>query len=638
MVYLRRRLLLLAAASATSALPRADRSPPPPPVENEVVSTRAWNLDAQCVPGDSCSGHWPELELGAISMKPNAGIAFSGGGSRSYAVSLSYIAALRELGLMDKLRYMTGISGGSWATTVYAYARSEYCCARGCKQTCEAAAQSRRPFNLTRVLSPPLPPDAVTAASLARMPAGSFLEGATRDIYATVTEKVLEAQGDEIWYETVASMYLEPVGIPSNKFFTWSNETASEILARNPKLAASPDAFVTVRGADAAPAPWPNGQVVPPYPIIGTTLLGPKALAPYPTDNKSYTLLEITPLYVGESARHNITYYHWHPFSADSSLNRSVGGYIEPFAFGGTAPADGLPVGATGGILEVPKPSLNFSVAVAAGDSSFAPGSVLAEDFLKISSELDLLGMTLPYWSPASEHPAKESIDGAAQDNVYADGGIVNNLAMIGLIRRGCTTIFACFNTDKPMATNVTWDPTTQPPTSDLIDADIPSYFGIDIQQLGQDLHRDQVFPSADFPRVAVALQAAQAEGNGIVVTTRHRTVLNEWWGVRAGIEVNVTWIVLGRTLNWEAELPAEVRKDIQPWGDGAHDPSKLVKLGPYRNFPLYDTGSQQTLTTPQVNLLASMAQWTVQKNAELLESALESAVGSSGESHRQEV
>ena len=32
------------------------------------------------------------------------------------------------------------------------------------------------------------------------------------------------------------------------------------------------------------------------------------------------------------------------------------------------------------------------------------------------------------------------------------------------------------------------------------------------------------------------------------------------------------------------------------------------------------------------------LAQWTVQKNAELLESALESAVGSSGESHRQEV
>ena len=56
------------------------------------------------------------------------------------------------------------------------------------------------------------------------------------------------------------------------------------------------------------------------------------------------------------------------------------------------------------------------------------------------------------------------------------------------------------------------------------MDADIPAYFGINVPQIGQDEHRDQVFPRADFPRVAVALQAAQARGNGVVVTTQHVT------------------------------------------------------------------------------------------------------------------
>lgn len=631
MLYLRRRLLLLAAASASAALPLAERVVLRQTAswrETRFVSTQAWNLEPRCLGEELCAGHWPELDLGAIASRPNAGIAFSGGGSRSYTASVSYMAALRELGVMDKFRYMTGISGGSWATTAYAYARHEYCCAKDCMQTCDAVAKAGRPFNLTWALSPPLgQPGSLTAARLREMPAGSFLEGGTRDIYSTVAKKVLEVQGDSIWYESVEAMYLTPVGIVSGKFFTWNNETAARIAARNPSLAASSEAFMTVRDADPAPAPWPKNQVVPPYPIIGTTLLGPKALAPYPSHNESYTLLEITPLYVGESARHNITYYHWHPFKANSHLNRSVGGYIEPFAFGGRAPENGLPAGATGGILQVPLPAQNFSLATAAGDSSYAPGSVLAEDFIKISSELDLLGLTLPYWSPASVHPANDSVDGTSQDNVYADGGIVSNLAIISLIKRGCTTIVACFNTDNALATNATWDPNAQPPTADFIDPDIPSFFGIDISQLGQDLHRNRIFPSSDFPRVAVALQAAQAAGNGIVVTSRHQTVFNNWWGVHAGIDVNVTWVVLGRALNWEAQLPEETRKAVQPWGDGAHDPSRTSKLGPYRNFPNYGTGSQQTLSKEQANLLGSLARWTIQTNAGILMSALHAAV-----------
>jgi hypothetical protein len=211
-------------------------------------------------------------------------------------------------------------------------------------------------------------------------------------------------------------------------------------------------------------------------------------------------------------------------------------------------------------------------VAMAAGDSSFAPGGVLSQDFPRLSKWLNVLGATLPYWSPAAAEPAA-GIQPQDQLSVYADGGIVENLAMIGLvrvtstaldisiqggchrphslprcclhaarrgcsalmrpavvqIRRGVTAILACFNAQTPLASNLTWDPTTQHASVDVIDPDLAAYFGINIVQLGQDEHRDQIFAESDFVTVAQALQAAQATGDGIVATTELVTVQNPW-------------------------------------------------------------------------------------------------------------
>ena len=67
---------------------------------------------------------YPEMALDEIKSKSNVAIGLSGGGSRSFAASIGYLAALTELGVMDKVRYVGGISGGSWATTVYTYAQN----------------------------------------------------------------------------------------------------------------------------------------------------------------------------------------------------------------------------------------------------------------------------------------------------------------------------------------------------------------------------------------------------------------------------------------------------------------------------------------------------------------------------------
>jgi hypothetical protein len=40
-----------------------------------------------------------------------------------YTVSIGYMRALLDLGLLNKAKYMAGISGGSWASSIYTYAR-----------------------------------------------------------------------------------------------------------------------------------------------------------------------------------------------------------------------------------------------------------------------------------------------------------------------------------------------------------------------------------------------------------------------------------------------------------------------------------------------------------------------------------
>ena len=94
-----------------------------------------------------------------------------------------------------------------------------------------------------------------------------------------------------------------------------------------------------------------------------------------------------------------------------------------------------------------------------------------------------------------------------------------------------------------------------------------------------------------------------------------------------SGTDANINQVnVQNRVALAEPQLPEEVRKEIQPWGSGAHDPSVVPKLGPYRNFPLYGTGTQQTMTKEQANLLGSLTRWTIQTNAELLTAALQTA------------
>lgn len=70
-----------------------------------------------------------------------------------------------------------------------------------------------------------------------------------------------------------------------------------------------------------------------PFPLIGTTLVGPLLNAPYGDRNHNYTRIDITPLYVGQMKTSVVVYKYL--FNLFKRTIR-VGGAVEPFAFART--------------------------------------------------------------------------------------------------------------------------------------------------------------------------------------------------------------------------------------------------------------------------------------------------------------
>jgi hypothetical protein len=85
----------------------------------ETINFKAWQSSkAYPEPND-----FPELHEESVLSRPNTAIAFTGGGSRSFLASIGYLAGLNELGLIPNIRYISGISGGSWATLTFTYSQ-----------------------------------------------------------------------------------------------------------------------------------------------------------------------------------------------------------------------------------------------------------------------------------------------------------------------------------------------------------------------------------------------------------------------------------------------------------------------------------------------------------------------------------
>lgn len=539
-----------------------------------TLNAKAW----QSLTEFTTASDFPEVEL--LKSKPNTAIGFTGGGSRAYVASFGILSGLHQLDLLKNIRYVSGISGGAWASSTFTYAQN---------------------VDDDKFLCPILAPEDMTHLKLMKMDDQCARSFAAADLSFVAAKAWKDKIVDTIpsgWSYAVSKQYLEPVGITKNTRFSWNAETVADIKARNPDLAG--ETFLLPSNSKR------------PYFLIGTTLVGPSDGSPYTTEHQNFTMIEITPLYVGQMKNQDVEYSYKH---FDKLIQtRRVGGVIEPFAYSrvGSGPTTGLTSKQSSGTLKVPEPTTFIDLQFAAGASSYAPGALV--ESLSPEELANALGMPFDYWSPASPKPETTT-------TLFADGGSYENIPLISFLQRRVPKIVLFMVSSTPLMSADKYNPAVDEFDGTQLSDTVTCFFGVlakntpNWQNRSYEYEKDQVFATSDYAPVVSALQAAQAKGEGIIATFNLTTIENKWWGVPAGINAEITISYLGRLQAWEKKLSDDM-KDLLVPKENASDMSVDIDSGEFKGFPHYVTAGGG-INAERANALADLTGWSILNNAD---------------------
>ena len=529
-------------------------------------------FNARFWPSDGKKYYFEEQATGVLPVTPNTGICFSGGGTRSLSATMGQLRGLTQLGLMDSIRYIACVSGGSWASTAFTYYTS-------------GAADD------DEFLGPVTPPQQIAMKKLGTMSEGYLGYTATQSLRDVLFELLVtrKTPEDQAWVEAVGEVFLKPFGLYDARnpaYFSLNDQTVAQIRSRNPNLANA--TFHTVR--TAAPRP---------FLVINASLIGPVKLAPFAKE--SVVSFQYTPLYIGTPHALQINYTPQR--EGGEGTYWTGGGFVEPFAFGGPAPTS-IP---SGGTVDVPVPAQPYRLTDASGSSSAAFAGFVEQQHL-----WGLLGGPTGLSPEALYWPFVERTTPPATNCLFGDGGVLENYGLISLLQRGVETIVVFINT--PTSLNVKAD-AEQLAKGEGIDANLPPLFGHQVASTGTYTEHNQVFDPADFPQVVGGLQAAKKAGQTAMVTTELTVQPNDWWGLEGGSSVRICWCYLDRVRSWEGLLDVKIRQAIKK---GNH---AWLFSGPFKNFPNYSTVDENflelvELSPEQVNLLADLCCWNITSNA----------------------
>ena len=550
----------------------------------------AWLANPTSNLSDPALNIYPEADLSMSGKRAGSSFHCGGGGNRAYTACVGALRAWHSLN-MTLPSHLLGASGGAWFTMVYSYIPTT-----AVQDDVELlGGEYKQPSDLTLHF-------------LGQMPDKnrSMLAAVTRNIKdylkTELVEKALKLELDIklMWQNALYKAFLEPYGIQENNEFSWNRTSWSDGTQS-----------IEVR---------PNR----PYPIIGSTYVIPQVLGVMdiqPEEKRQYTFHSISPMYVGFDYARIVNYdinigtYHLHrlPLSVNTTIHKEIllGGLIEPRG-ADSEPPESVPFvqeGKRHGNISIArKKGHRFPLQRALAHSSFYPAT---KTFNTNPIQGEIIMDTMNYWS----------VNGATPDNNFSpsnhrfyvgDGGAVDNFALMTSLRRGNRSLILWENSAGPL--NPDFNATARPPHAADISHDISGLFGYYFTSTFTSDRENQIFNQTEFPRVVTALQDAQQRGNGAVGTFLLTTIQNDYFGIPAGLDLNVTIYHCGRVFNWEDQLPPVVKQHVVP-SPLNRNATELITSGTFANFPLYSVVDQLTLTAEQANLLASMTSWVVQEN-----------------------
>ncbi len=525
----------------------------------------------------------PEEEAAIkASQTANVGVGASGGGSRALTATLGYYRGLTHLGLMDKVRYISAVSGGAWASTNYTFLPKSI-------DDQDFLGQIAKPSNLYWGKA-----DDANAANIAYLSKNNLGHipgrlGMKEMVEAVLAEKAkYHYPPNQAWIRAIGKLVFSPYGLSEvyddkndpatygkpTKYYSLNKASAQKLIDLNPSLKLS-DFHLVERKR--------------PMLIVNTSI--------FETTKKDATLLpvESTPLAMGIRGT----------FLGKGIGGRDIGGgFVPPFAFGSKNQQ----------VLGEGKAKVmsdqRFSLSDIAGLSSAA----FAEGLDTVKREFDTFIPQYCYWPVANlKEPKNQAIV-----NWFADGGNLENTGINALLARKVPTIISFVNCEeefKKLDNGVIY-----------LDYQVCSLFGY--MPLGKSTHytlykdveqiptanlgykNNQVFPSEDFKVVQEGLWAAKEARGPVMFLQKLTTIANPYFGVEAGQEVTVLWSYLSKADNWYEKLSPELRKKIS---DDSQD---------FSTFPNYNTQTQLHLEAPQVNLMSQMTAWMIFQDEYIIPSA----------------
>ncbi len=513
------------------------------------VKAKVWSTEQR--PGFFPEVDDPELAVPWLDGERRSfGVAFSGGATRSAAATLGQLRGLKATGLLERLGYVSAVSGGAWAATPYTYLDADY---------------DENVF-LGAVRTP------------GKLRLSDFNRGRKRSLSLAISESVLiddilsegiRFAGDELFSRVVGNVFLGPFGLGDRgKLFSFHEEGRDAVVRSNSEHDDSryhlrKDDFYTVR----------HGR---PYLIVGGTILRLQG-----TGRSSLKIpCEHTPLYSGVR--------RLFPSAGRDGLPIG-GGYVESFAYDSESPRRSW--GTDRWCVKVGGRRHRFTLSDMIGSSGAVPQEVLKR------IGLDFVGF------PEFRHwPIHDLGRLGHEEYSHSDGGHLENLGIMPLLARQVENIVVFINT----RTRFDRD-------RDLYNHSIAPLFKsvpdreLEVTGLRSGKRRfatNVVFNNGArrLEELLAAFQAKKDKGQPLVFCETYDVKANEHYAVRP-YTARICWVYNERVAAWETPLAEEVK--------ALFERPHLKRFPHYRTF-FENPPKLLDLTRIQVNALAHLACWTV--------------------------
>jgi hypothetical protein len=480
-------------------------------------------------------------------------ICISGGGTRSFCVSMGYFRALNKMGYKNKAEYISSVSGGSWFYSVYSFYQTYGNIDTAMGQSCG--------LDKNNIPDPSL----MTLNELNNK--NKDLENYLGNIFSTSINDLLQeyltpfsgVAFDNMWNKIIFNYILKPLGLDKNVPISLNKMHADDIYKRNPNLG-----YPLYLNDDM------------PFWICNSTLLFDD-IEEYP-----YLCVPLTPLYSGI-------------IQEITKSDKTLGGMaIENFAFGNTSVPKKLPINISSPIINsyiLSSDIRNLSDSI--GTSSWATASFFYEPDL-IPYIGNLLPENIDAFLSHYNILIKSKKDLYLKKYYLGDGAFSNNSGILSLLSRGVKHIISFVNAN---ILNPEGCETTIKPLFGVLNDRYCKYSILALDDV-------KVFSSEDYiNNIYPQFQKTFKSGGPSFARASLNVLENKNYGI-SSYNVDILFIILEESSKFNSQLPPEIKSQI---GTNYFDD--------FQNFPNFSFGMQNIpdllyYTLGQVNLLSSYTEW----------------------------